>query len=57
MNDGRAELAQFVLNEENTPIDCLRMALRFVKQNSEEGPKIAAELEAVINHGAWPWIS
>jgi hypothetical protein len=33
------------------------MALRFVKQNSEEGPKIAAELEAVINHGAWPWIS
>lgn len=57
MNNGRTELAQFILNDQNAPIDVLLMTIRFVKQNMEDGPKIAAELEAVLKHGDWPWIS
>lgn len=56
MTNGRRELAQFVLNEENSPLDCLRAVIAYFKMNSEYHQE-ATKLEAMLNHGDWPWVS
>lgn len=38
---------KFVLNEQNTSIECLIAALSFVRTNPEMGPNVSADLERV----------
>lgn len=56
MTNGRKELSQFILNEENRPFDCLLAAVSYYKMNAEAGPQLAAELMLVLDQGEKPWI-
>lgn len=48
MTNERKTLSQFVLNEENTPLDILRATLDFVERNTDQGSNVVAEIKKAI---------